>query len=139
MILAVLGALILVIAAVLVPLYFIVFKKHDGTTSDSGGGTTGSGGGGGGGGGSQPGTSPQAAAITGGDGSKVTLDDGSTFIYSNSFGGYWYWNANDPFNNGAKAQSWTPALNETFNYGTDRIRGCVPMLKSNFLFKKTVG
>uniref|UniRef100_A0A0W0EVF7 glucan 1,3-beta-glucosidase n=1 Tax=Moniliophthora roreri TaxID=221103 RepID=A0A0W0EVF7_MONRR len=26
-------------------------------------------------------------------------------------------------NNGAKAQSWTPALNETFRYGVDRIRG----------------
>lgn len=125
-ILAVLGTLILVIAAVLVPLYFFVFKKHSGTASDSNNGTTGGGGGGGGGG--SPGSSPQSAAITGGDGSKVTLEDGSTFTYSNSFGGYWYWDANDPFNNGAKAQSWTPALNETFNYGTDRIRGYAQLI-----------
>ncbi|EEB90783.1 hypothetical protein MPER_10965, partial [Moniliophthora perniciosa FA553] len=73
-------------------------------------------------------TSPTAnggvvQAVTGGDGSKVALEDGTTFTYSNPFGGQWYYDPEDPFNNGAKAQSWTPALNETFNYGVDRIRG----------------
>jgi hypothetical protein len=53
------------------------------------------------------------------------MDDGTTFIYINNFGGYWYWDPADPFNNGARAQSWTPALNESFDYGIDRIRGCV--------------
>lgn len=62
-------------------------------------------------------------AITGGDGSTVTMDDGSTFVYHNSFGGYWYYDPNDPFNNGARPQSWSPALNETFQYGVDQIRG----------------
>ncbi|KAF9567579.1 exo-beta-1,3-glucanase [Agrocybe pediades] len=63
------------------------------------------------------------AAVTGGDGSTVTMEDGTTFVYKNPFGGYWYWDENDPFNNGARAQSWSPALNETFNYGVDKIRG----------------
>lgn len=71
---------------------------------------------------SKPGT-PSVNAVTGGDGSKVTTEDGSTFTYSNSFGGYWYWDPQDPLNNGARAQSWTPALNETFQYGVDLIRG----------------
>ena len=29
----------------------------------------------------------------------------------------------NPFDNSAKANSWTPALNETWNWGTDRING----------------
>ncbi|KAI0082781.1 exo-beta-1,3-glucanase [Panus rudis PR-1116 ss-1] len=62
-------------------------------------------------------------AVTGGDGSKVTMEDGTTFVYSNPLGGYWYWDENDPFNNGARAQSFSPALNETFRYGIDQIRG----------------
>ncbi|KAK0458473.1 exo-beta-1,3-glucanase [Desarmillaria tabescens] len=66
---------------------------------------------------------PTVAAVTGGDGSKITTEDGTQFTYSNSFGGYWYYDPNDPFNNGARPQSWSPALNETFNYGVDRIRG----------------
>lgn len=33
----------------------------------------------------------EVAPITGGDGSTVTLEDGSTFVYSNPFGGYCEW------------------------------------------------
>jgi len=51
------------------------------------------------------------------------MEDGTTFTYKNPFGGTWYWDPNDPFNNTAQAQSWTPALNEPFNYGIDHIRG----------------
>lgn len=114
LILVVLTGLILIIAAVAIPLYFAVFKpKHDAATGSGGAPKSSSG--------SKP---PAAAAVvTGGDGSQVTLDDGTTMTYSNSFGGYWYWDETDPFNNGARAQSWTPALNETFNYGIDKIRG----------------
>jgi glucan 1,3-beta-glucosidase len=64
-----------------------------------------------------------ASAVTGGDGSLVTFEDGTTYTYQNSFGGYWYYDPSDPFNDGARAQAWTPALNETFNYGVDPIRG----------------
>ncbi|KAJ7581427.1 exo-beta-1,3-glucanase [Mycena floridula] len=115
---AIVVAGILLIAAVLVPLYFAVIKpnSHSKTSSSTGsaGGTN-----------SPNGTTTptKALAVTGGDGSEVTLEDGTTFTYSNSFGGTWYWDENDPFNNGARAQSWSPALNETFNYGVDKIRG----------------
>jgi glucan 1,3-beta-glucosidase len=112
-ILGVLIALIVLIAAVAFPLYFFVFKpKHGASTGSKDPSKP-----------TSSGKPADAVAITGGDGSKVTLDDGSTTTYSNTFGGYWYYDETDPFNNGAKAQSWNPALNETFNYGIDKIRG----------------
>ncbi|KAI0797622.1 glycoside hydrolase superfamily [Abortiporus biennis] len=66
---------------------------------------------------------PSSAIVTGGDGSKITMDDGTTFTYSNPFGGTWYWDPKDPFNNNAQAQSFTPPLNQSFNYGVTPIRG----------------
>ncbi|TCD63288.1 hypothetical protein EIP91_005700 [Steccherinum ochraceum] len=114
---------ILLLAGIALAVYFGVIKpKNDdkdvsGGVSDNGKGGSSS---------ARPsasGTPSSLAVVTGGDGSKVTTDDGSTFTYSNKFGGYWYWDPSDPFNNGAKAQSWTPALNETFNYGVDIVRG----------------
>jgi glucan 1,3-beta-glucosidase len=109
---AVLGSLALLIAGVVLALYFTVWKKKGGSASDSS--TPGA---------ANPSGTTQAAAVTGGDGSTVLTEDGTKFTYSNQFGGTWYWDENDPFNSGAKAQSWTPALNETFQYGTDRIYG----------------
>ncbi|KAF9256137.1 glycoside hydrolase [Marasmius fiardii PR-910] len=61
--------------------------------------------------------------VSGGNGTKILLEDGTSFTYTNPHGGWWYYDVNDPFNNGAKAQSWSPGLNETFNYGVDKIRG----------------
>ncbi|TFK55156.1 glycoside hydrolase [Heliocybe sulcata] len=115
------AGLIIVIIAVAVPVALTANKKSSNSDSATRGGgndpanpsSTGSSGGSG----------SKNLAVTGGDGSKVTTDDGSTFTYSNSFGGYWYWDENDPFNNGARPQSWSPALNETFNWGIDKIRG----------------
>ena len=63
---------------------------------------------------------------SGGNGSTLHLDDGTTMTYSNPFGGTWYWDPDDPFNNNAQAQSWTPPLNQSFKWGTDRIFGSVP-------------
>ncbi len=57
------------------------------------------------------------------DGSVVTKDDGSTFIYNNTLGGYWVFDPANPLNNTARAQATTPALNEPWNYGVDLIRG----------------
>ncbi len=117
-ILAVLAGLILLILAVVIPLYFAVIRPR----STSGGSNnkpdndnkpTAT---------DKPNT-PQARIVTGGDGSEITLEDGTKYTYKNSFGGYWYYDEEDPFNNGARAQSWSPALNETFHYGTDKIRG----------------
>ncbi|THH20693.1 hypothetical protein EW146_g728 [Bondarzewia mesenterica] len=121
-ILAVLGGLIVIIIAVVVPIYFAVIKpRSDAAQNDSAAVTSKSASASAS---ASSSASPASrAAITGGDGSKVTMKDGSTFTYQNSFGGYWYDDPNDPFNNGAQAQSWTPALNETFKWGVDRIRG----------------
>ncbi|KAJ7184284.1 exo-beta-1,3-glucanase [Mycena filopes] len=68
-------------------------------------------------------SSGKIAIVSGTDGSTVTASDGSTFQYKNAFGGTWYWDPTDPYNNAARPQSWSPALNETFNYGVDKIRG----------------
>ena len=118
-ILAILAALILLVIAIVVPLYFAVIRPR--AQTDSGSAVTES---------SKPTSTakpstPQSRIVTGGDGSEITMEDGTKFTYKNPFGGYWYYDEEDPFNNGARAQSWSPALNETFNYGTDVIRGCV--------------
>ena len=124
-ILAALGGVILLIVVIVVPVYFLAIKHHSNksTSSQSSPHSTAA---------SPSSTSspssPKAAVVTGGDGSTVTMDDGTTFTYKNSFGGYWYYDPKDPLNNAARAQSWSPALNETFNYGTDIIFGCVPLI-----------
>ncbi|KAF8205271.1 glycoside hydrolase superfamily [Mycena galopus ATCC 62051] len=100
-------AAVIILGAAGAALYFFVFKKKDAATSTST-------------------SSPHnnvAVAVTGGDGSTIVANDGTNFTYTNPFGGQWYWDANDPFNNGARPQSWSPALNETFTIGEDKIRG----------------
>lgn len=98
-----------------------------------------------------PNASPEAPvlATTGGDGSEVTDEDGNKFTYRNSFGGYceltppWtpstvllrcvanyfrtsgVYDIKDPYNNGARPNAWTPPLNQSWNWGTDRIFGRV--------------
>ncbi|KAG6850605.1 hypothetical protein H0H93_011273 [Arthromyces matolae] len=129
-ILSVLAALILIIIGVVIAIYFAIIKPnnnnkttgtHPSSSSSSSPPSA-----------TSTGKPTVAAIVTGGDGSQVTMDDGSTFTYKNSFGGYWYWDENDPFNNGARAQSWSPALNETFRYGIDKIRG-TPALFEQYL------
>ncbi|KAF9022002.1 glycoside hydrolase [Hymenopellis radicata] len=98
-----LAVLIIVVLAVILPVYFTVIKKNNNhsTSSDSnaGNGTHGDNGNTG------DGTVPSATgAITGGD-------------------GFWVSDPSDPFANGAKPNSWTPALNESWTYGKDRIFG----------------
>ncbi|KAL6305370.1 glycoside hydrolase superfamily [Sparassis latifolia] len=119
-------ALAIVIIVVVVAVYFGVVKhnssKSDAATGISSGSSKTSSS-------AAPVSSSSGAAskgslvVTGGDGSKVTTSDGSTFTYQNSFGGYWYYDPTNPMANYARAQSWTPALNESFNYGVDQIRG----------------
>ncbi|KAI5122037.1 hypothetical protein M0805_006022 [Coniferiporia weirii] len=110
--------LVVVAVAVIVPVYFTVIKKDNNSSSSSNLGNA-----------AEPtstGSQSNGAvvrAITGGDGSTITMEDGTNFTYTNSFGGYWYFDSEDPFNNAARAQSWSPALNETFQYGQDIIRG----------------
>ena len=63
--------------------------------------------------------------IVGRDGDTVKMENGQEFVYKNQFAGWFYDDPKDPFNNGAKAQSYTPGLNETWDYTKDLIRGCV--------------
>lgn len=124
MIVAIIAALALIIAAVVIPLYLFVIKpSHSnnlakGTTSSTSSAPTPTSS-------ASSGGNSKNLQITGGNGSKVTLENGTTFTYQNSFGGYWYWDEKDPLNQGARAQSWNPALNETFKYGVDQVRGSV--------------
>ncbi|CDO72792.1 hypothetical protein BN946_scf184994.g45 [Trametes cinnabarina] len=107
---------VVVAAAVVLPIYFLVIKPkhHDGSAqAASSNSTTIS---------SSSGTAKSAIKI-GGDGSIVTKDDGTTFVYNNSFGGYWVSNPEDPFDNSARPNAWTPPLNESWRWGQDRIHG----------------
>ncbi|CAE6430534.1 unnamed protein product [Rhizoctonia solani] len=117
--LAALVALAVIVVAVIVPVYFKVIKPNNNTVVSSPSGhsssapaPTQSG---------DPGTVPQEA-ITGGDGSTIKTETGS-FVYNNSFGGFWYSDPKNPFANNARPQSWTPPLNQSWKFGTDRIRG----------------
>ncbi|KAF9234820.1 glycoside hydrolase family 5 protein [Melanogaster broomeanus] len=108
--------------AVVLPVYFLVVKPHQNNSASAspGGaaGGSGSGSGSGGGGGGSPTT-----GTTGGNGSLVTTSDGTTFTYLNPFGGFWVDDPNDPFNNDAQANSWTPPLNTTWTWGVDKVYG----------------
>ncbi|KAJ7355225.1 glycoside hydrolase [Mycena albidolilacea] len=124
LILGALAALVVVILAVVLPVYFVVVKKHHnaassapGSSGDSGSDSGSSGGGGGGTGGKVVG------AVSGGDGSTVTTVNGDSFVYNNSFGGYWLADPENPFASGAKPNSWTPALNESWTWGVDHVYG----------------
>lgn len=122
-------AAVIVLVAVVVPIYFVVIKpkssssSNDSSASPSSPTSTSTSSG-------QPGS---AVVVTGGDGSTVTTEDGTTFTYSNPFGGTWYWDPQNPFNNNAQAQSWTPPLNQTFSFGIDKIFGYVFLDPSSYL------
>lgn len=114
---------IVVAIAIIVALYFTVIKK-DGNTSSGIGGSDGNNDDGNNNGNN---TTPSTNILkSGGDGSNITLEDGTTMTYSNKFGGTWYWDPDEPFNNNAQAQSWTPPLNQSFKWGQDRVFGSVP-------------
>ncbi|KAF7977033.1 hypothetical protein HWV62_4790 [Athelia sp. TMB] len=103
-----------VIVAVIVPVYFVVIKKHSAAAQSAGGSSTPPAGGG-------PSGGPNS--ITGGDGSVIYADGSPSFTYSNPFGGTWYYDPEDPFNNNAQANEWTPPLNTSWDYGKNRING----------------
>ncbi|KAG8955546.1 hypothetical protein FRC03_011098 [Tulasnella sp. 419] len=121
---------ILVVAAVLAPVYWFVIRPNSSkSSSNTGGSSTGGGGGhtddkGSGGDGGNTTEDPKThTVISGGDGSKIKLENGTEFTYNNKFGGFWYFDPSDPFKSAAKAQSYTPGLNETWDYNTNRIFG----------------
>ncbi|QRW18432.1 Cellulase (glycosyl hydrolase family 5 protein) [Rhizoctonia solani] len=116
-----LAALAVIVVAVIVPVYYKVIKpKNNSAESSNGGGNSG---------GNPSGNNPSGgdptnnAATWGGDGSTITKEDGSTFTYNNKFGGFWVYDPTNPFNNSARAQSWSPPLSEEWKYGEDHMRG----------------
>ncbi|KAG7091511.1 hypothetical protein E1B28_010539 [Marasmius oreades] len=118
------SVLAIVVLAVVLPVYFVVVKQNQknnnaASTSGSHSGDAGSGTVGGGKGNPQ---SP-SGATSGGDGSKIVTEDGETFIYNNKFGGFWVYDPLDPYNNNARPNSWTPPLNQTWDFSRDRIYG----------------
>ncbi|KAI0628059.1 glycoside hydrolase superfamily [Trametes polyzona] len=116
--------LAVVVLAVILPVYFVVIKpKNHDDHNTSRGATSGGNDGSSTSNGSPSSPSAQAKFQIGGDGSTVTKEDGTTFVYNNSYGGYWVSNPENPFDNSARANSWTPPLNQSWNWGTDRIYG----------------
>lgn len=52
------------------------------------------------------------------------MEDGTSFTYTNDFGGDWAWNPMQPFGSGGKAQSWSKRIGtEEWIWGTDIARG----------------
>lgn len=130
----------LVAAAVVVPLYFTVIKPKNNTSV-----TGGSGGSDNGTNGTNPDDSPTnqppANGISGGDGSTIKTDNGSEFLYTNPYGGICESSSkfprpalllnttlgvsdpDDPFNDNAYPNSWTPPLNTSWTWGKDKLYG----------------
>ncbi|KAJ7232221.1 glycoside hydrolase superfamily [Mycena haematopus] len=106
---AIIAVVALIAVVVVIVVYFTVIRpKHGGnSSSQSSSSSSGSG----------------AKATIGGDGSTVTTDSGTQFTYNNSFGGFWVADPEDPFNNNAQPNSWTPPLNTSWRWGVDRIYG----------------
>lgn len=121
----ILAAIVALVAAVVIPVYFKVIKPNNDSSSASNSGS-GSGSGSGGpdddGNGSGNG-SGSSTVLKGGDGSEVTTETGAKFTYANTFGGFWIEDVNDPFNNEAQAQEWSPPLTEPWDWQNNKIRG----------------
>ncbi|KAG8929654.1 hypothetical protein FRC01_003966 [Tulasnella sp. 417] len=115
------AALAIIAVAVAVPVALTRTKKSSSASSSasspSSSGNNGSGQNGG------PTSSGPTTAVTGGDGTTITTEKGTTFTYANKFGGMWYDDPNDPYNNNAQAQSWTPPLSQAWDYQNDPMRG----------------
>jgi glucan 1,3-beta-glucosidase len=121
-------AAILLIAIVVPVVYFVAIKKHGG--SGNGGGSGSAHNGGGTTTGANGNHQQSNFATWGGDGSTVTKDDGSTFIYNNTLGGIWVFDPQNPINNSARAQSYSPPLSEQWPWGQQLIYGYVFLLSS---------
>nr|VWP01326.1 Protein kinase domain-containing protein [Ganoderma boninense] len=117
--------LIIVVLVIVLPIV-LTSNAHSGSASSSGD-SSGNGNGNSHGHGGSPGSpnNPESptGAVTGGDGSVVVMADGSSFKYTNRFGGFWVDDPRNPFNNSARAQSFTKSLDEAWDYSTDQIRG----------------
>ena len=85
--LAATAAIVAVVLAVVLPVYFKVIKTKNNTSTPPPTNNTGGGGGDNGGDNSGP-PNPSGGLTTGGDGSTVTMENGTQFTYRNPFGGF---------------------------------------------------
>ncbi|KAG8861682.1 hypothetical protein FRB96_002639 [Tulasnella sp. 330] len=126
LVLGLIAVLLIIIGVVVV---IVVVKATKKSSSSGGSSSSASSSGGSGTGTPTPGTSTNSTGIvygaitTGGAGSTVTTEDGTTFTYTNTFGGIWVADPKDPYNSNAYAQSWSPPLNTTWDFEKDSIRG----------------
>lgn len=105
------GALVIVVAAVAVGVAIALTRKK-GSSASSGSGSSGGGGTG------------SSSSTSGKTGSKVTMEGGSTFVYTNDFGGDWVLDPKLPFAAGGQAQSWTPRVGkDDWVWGRDVVKG----------------
>lgn len=115
-----LAALGLIIVAVIVPVYFVVIKpKNNSVTGGNSNGPNNNGNGTN----DNPTHQPPTSRTSGGNGSTITTSDGTQFTYINPFGGIWVSDPDDPFNDGAYPNSWTPPLNTSWTWGKDKLYG----------------
>ncbi|KAH9175029.1 glycoside hydrolase family 5 protein [Lactarius sanguifluus] len=137
-----LAALVAIILAVILPVYFVVIRKNNGSsnlsTNNSNGTTPDSGTGNG----NNPPTS--SGATSGGDGSTISiwkhvlhvLESIRRFLflvylsssplvvdYDHDLLLTGVYDPQDPFNDSARPNSWTPPLNATWDWATDRVYG----------------
>lgn len=114
-----LGVLAIGVIAAAVVVGVILSKKHSSEESSSGsssGGSSGSGG--------TSGSGSTNSATSGKTGSKIKMDDGTTFTYTNDFGGDWAMDPTSPFAAGGKAQTWSPRIgSEDWVWGEHIARG----------------
>ncbi|KAH9480680.1 putative glucan 1,3-beta-glucosidase D [Psilocybe cubensis] len=124
-------AVILALGVVGAVVGVLVGKKgtsNETKSADNTGGSGGNGSGGTGGTGSGSGTG-SSSLLSGTSGSKVTMEDGTTFVYTNDFGGEWAVDPKQPFATGGKAQSWSPRIGtEEWKWGTDYVRVTEPFI-----------
>jgi len=115
-----LAVIIVLVLIIVLPVYFLVVRPQNQSAAVVSGNNPGQ---------PAPPANPSSVPniptglITGGDGSTVTQDDGTTFTYSNKFGGYWYYDPSDPYNESARPQQDIPPLNQTWRWGVDIIQG----------------
>jgi aryl-phospho-beta-D-glucosidase BglC (GH1 family) len=116
------AALVAIILTIILPVYFVVIHKNKNSSNLANGNGNGSGNGSGSGNGNGKNPPSSSNATTGGDGS-IIVSGNTSFIYHNSFGGYWIYDPQDPFNDGAAPNSWTPPLNKSWVWGSNRVFG----------------
>ncbi|KJA23279.1 glycoside hydrolase family 5 protein [Hypholoma sublateritium FD-334 SS-4] len=115
----VLGVAAIVVIAAAVVVGVILSKKHSSEESSSSSSSSGSSGSAG-----TSGSGSTNSATSGKTGSKIKMDDGTTFTYTNNFGGDWAMDPTSPFAAGGKAQTWSPRIgSEDWVWGEHIARG----------------